>query len=202
MSWRDTIFVWRGSLTPAVSSAAEGAVWEGRWVGVVTRDASAAMPADADFDASPNHFGVAMEAASTAVAAAAHTAAAVVVDCSTTMSITARAAVTEQPSPKPSSSTSFSAVSGRGWMLDGEWHVDTVHEVKIHHPGRAFATGHNDYGPFITCGTVDLDGGESLPPLPGNRGWVPANFNFQTLLVLLQTCTAVRFVGPVNNRSE
>lgn len=169
MSWRDTVFVWRGSLMSAVTSGAEGALWEGRWVGVDTPDASAALPTDAAFEQSTNHFRVNMETiagmgtgTTAAVVAAAHAAAAAV-DYSPTgagYSATARAVVTGQPYPQPSTST-FSVATGKGWMLDGEWYVDTAHTVKVHHPsGQVLATGRNDYGPFISCGTVDLAGGE------------------------------------------
>ena len=96
-------------------------------------------------------------------------------------------------------------------MLDGEWHVDTVHLVKVHHPsGRAFATGHNDFGPFITCGTLDLDGGESSPPPTTVTPWLsqrlgPRQLHFRKLLVLQYiqiTVTTTDTVRPACCQSE
>jgi len=55
MSWRNTLFVWRGSLA--------GAEWTGHWVGVDSPDAARVAPPSAqEFADSPNAFAVTLEA--------------------------------------------------------------------------------------------------------------------------------------------
>ena len=54
MSWRDTLFVWRGDYTyrddPVPGDRPSSSVYEGTWVGVSASDATrAAQPPDADF---------------------------------------------------------------------------------------------------------------------------------------------------------
>mmetsp|Transcript_15260 Transcript_15260/g.22356 ORF Transcript_15260/g.22356 Transcript_15260/m.22356 type:complete len:227 (-) Transcript_15260:98-778(-) len=53
-TWRDTIFVWKGSL--------KDAEWDGSWVGVVMADATAAAtPTAQDFSSSANLFTLSLE---------------------------------------------------------------------------------------------------------------------------------------------
>jgi hypothetical protein len=59
MSWRDTLFVWSGSLLQQSSGIV---IWRGTWVGIDSSDAkNAAVPAKSFFASSEMHFAVSAE---------------------------------------------------------------------------------------------------------------------------------------------
>ena len=52
-SWRDTLFIWKGSL--------KGAAWDGQWIGIDSADALGAIPSAKDFSEGLNNFSVTLE---------------------------------------------------------------------------------------------------------------------------------------------
>lgn len=52
-SWRDTLFIWKGSL--------KGAAWDGQWIGIDSADAHGATPSAKDFSESLNNFSLTLE---------------------------------------------------------------------------------------------------------------------------------------------
>ena len=52
-SWRDTLFIWKGSL--------KGAAWDGQWIGIDNADALGATPSAKDFSESLNNFSLTLE---------------------------------------------------------------------------------------------------------------------------------------------
>jgi hypothetical protein len=128
-SWRDTLFIWQGSL--------QGTEWVGRWVGVDSADAThAAAPSAQEYADSANAFAVTLEAGDGGALSA-----------------------------KPGAEAE--ATAGKGYLLDqddGEghsYHRDDAHRIRFFRSEDAAggallagAIGRNEFGPFVSLGSV------------------------------------------------
>ena len=140
MSWRDTLFIWRGDLVTTITTTTSDvsatkthpqsnqsvfSAFEGRWVGVHAVDAcDATMPTNDEFDSSDSAFHVTAES-------------------------------------KDVEFESLSYVCGTGWELDqgdgagNQWYRDDVHVVKMIDDGDVvIATGRNAFAPFVSAGVL------------------------------------------------
>ena len=168
MSWRDTLFVWRGDMEfgenairkygellrgdPINGSAFEDATyeWKGRWVGVDAADATKAdMPPVRDWRDGANGF-----------------------ESDNLFHVVGGPPPIERV-PRPHNIPSrFTILPNQrtrhhylpearkhhhvGWQLDNgdghEWYRDTVHDMRCCGDDVVFARGHNQFAPFIAVG--------------------------------------------------
>jgi hypothetical protein len=132
--WRDTLFVWRGRATWPGGGGAR-VEWSGRWVGSGARRGAGV----GDARAAPTPSGAAFAAAELAFEVA--------------------GALDGGPGAGPRGAE---LTQGRGWQLGEEraWHRDSAHhlmlpEWPLPRAGQAvFATGANEFGPFLSIGRL------------------------------------------------
>lgn len=173
MSWRDTLFVWRGDVEYLDSIIVTGPgnqwaelwrgqpikgstfkhrtgpdfFWKGRWIGVDSADATKAdMPPVRDWRDGANAF-------------------------ESDNNFNVRGDMVQySPSAKGKGGDSVFIVKpneaghnalaspqeGRGWMLDNgdghRWYGDTVHEIRWCGDDLVFARGYNEFAPFVSVG--------------------------------------------------
>jgi hypothetical protein len=133
MSWRDTLFIWKGK----AKSASGVLEWEGSWAGVDSALAkNVLLPSDAVFQKSSMLFSV-----------------------SGNQSISAQERT--ESSEKDATTLSFQITKGKGWLLDDLLHhQDQVHDLLFYKSSKiptvlVGAVGINDFGRFLAFGRCE-----------------------------------------------
>ena len=128
MSWRDTLFVWKGKATVDVDQKSFS--WEGSWIGVdCALTKNLLLPSESSFEKSNMNFAVVGKIISD-----------------------------ENDNKLELSTLKLQVTGGKGWLLDDmEYHQDDKHTVLfLHKKGfrtvNVGANGFNEYGSFISLG--------------------------------------------------